>query len=177
MLQILVTLAGFSLLLLMILELMREVMVLREAVGQQSPQTQDMRSWMGKELDLDGLWASRENRLVMVFMSSECPACSEFFPRIAEMVERHSGLRERILVVDDGDPQDSLPAYVPSGDNGLINRVSSASLFSTLAVLVTPTLVLLERHHSLWRIADATAGTNARWIQQRLSEVDQVGAD
>lgn len=169
---VVILLAGFGLILLVILELMREVVILRGEVSALGTALgKPVTPSTGQVVDLDSTWSLPDDWFVMSLVSSECPACGDLAEAAAELESSSPGVARRLVFVDRNPSPQGTDDIVRSSEppkDGIAQRITAPDLFSTLGVTATPTMVLLARRDGAWIVADAAVGADIEWLRSRL---------
>ena len=159
MVSIAASLAVLSVVLLITVELLRQVMVLRQSVkpllGQVGVAALPE---VGQVVEL-GI-ANGQRDLIVAFMSNQCAFCEELDVALGRLVHKDPELSKTLLIVERERNLDTgEPAQSPARS---IQSIEDPELFTSLGINATPTLVLFRRKQwdGPWTVVDAVAGAD-----------------
>lgn len=163
---ILVVGAATSLILLLILELMREIVVLRRDVAMVRTSLGQTGPTVGQSVELDRALEPPGDTLVLAFLSRTCSSSAPIEAAATRLSREMPELRSRFIVLNRDTPS------ADSGNGMEFGRAYPAAvspaLFDAVGVIATPTLVLLERDTREWKISDLTMGPDVEWFESRV---------
>lgn len=170
---VLLAIAAFSVVALVVLELMREVLILRTEVRTLYARLEpSLATRIGYRIELDAPFALPDDWFIMSFVSQECAACVSLDQTIKELVAAGPELAGRFVFVDQGlEPLETPLTHLESGQ-----RMIAPDLFRVLGVVATPTSVLMERREDAWILADLVEGADTDWLLSRLEEREHAAA-
>ena len=173
--------ASVALVLLVVLELMREVLVLRGEVEALRVGLGTSSIALGQTVDVDAAWPLPEDWFVMALVSAECEACATLETAAGAVVSASPESAERLVLVESTSSgahgQNATPGVGIARETSAIPRVVSPHLFEVLHVNATPTMLLLERHDKDWVVADTTIGADTDWLESRLLKQEERSLD
>jgi len=152
------------LVLLVVLELMREVLVLRGEVDALRSELGGASISLGQTVEVDAAWPLPKDWFVMALVSAECEACATLETAAGAIVSASPESAERLVFVEGtsrgADGHHATTDVRMARSTRAILRVVSPHLFEVLDVDATPTMLLLERHDKDWVVADTTVGAD-----------------
>jgi hypothetical protein len=163
--------AAFALIVLVILELMREVVILRSEVRTLSASVATpLTPIVGQRVEQELPFSPSDDWFLMAFVEPECPPCATFTQVASELIDELPELGHRIILIE-SEPYQSQEGPVPAevGERSL-QRVLAPTLFKDLGISATPTVALIERRDGAWYLAEISTGIDRDWLHTRLRE-------
>lgn len=162
----LVVAAAMGLVGLIVLELMREVMILRHEVAQLGGLLSRPVHLIDRVIRLPDLSLATD-QLIIGFVEDGCPPCADLEKAISSLQEGSVESLTDILLVNRKRDEKRDEAPETPGRSAVL-RMEAEELFDALSIAATPTLAFLKRQDDGWKVEDATVGLDVEWLRSKL---------